>query len=47
VLRCEGSHAIERKGRLNGQRLLGPEHSVVVEDGDALGGSDEAGRAFV
>jgi hypothetical protein len=38
-------HAVDGEEELEVGRLLGPEAAVVVEDGDALGGRDEVGRA--
>jgi hypothetical protein len=36
-------HLVEREGELEVDRLLGPEHAVVVEDGDTLGRLHEPG----
>ena len=44
--RRERLDTIERKEKLEVERLLAPERAVVVEGGDALGGGHEVRRSF-
>ena len=37
MLSCQGLYAVEREGKLEVHRLLGPQRAVVVEHGDACG----------
>ena len=43
MLRSECLHSVDREGKLEVERLLGPERAVVVENRDAFRRWDEVG----
>ena len=47
VLRCESLNLIDEELELRVSRLLSPERSVVVEDGNSFGHLHEIWRAFL